>query len=178
MIRAVDDRVAKQAAPCIALCCRTLTTQRYAAAGSRHVSVWQVGATIEVFAVVARVAVLAKHWCTNRQQRRRIRTVRRVAVGAVVSHRSVLTQERTALLCVARIAGLVHRLFHQQLRSRRSVWVVTVRTAHLALENRMPRETMHLRALVLVATEANLRLRQLVHHLLVGIVRLVAIGTG
>ena len=104
--------------------------------------------------------------------------MRRVTVGAVVNNWRMLPEERTALFRVARIARLIYRFLCQQLRSGGTVRVVAVRTGDLTFKDRMAREAMNLRALVLVAAKADFRLRELAHHLLVWIVRLVAIGTG
>ena len=138
MIRAVDYRVAKNAAACVTLGCRTLASQRYAAAGSGYVPVRQIGAAVKILAVIARVAVLAQHRNAHRQHWRYVRSVRCVAIRTVVDNWRMLPKERTALLRVARVAGLVHRFLYQQLRSRRSVRVVAIRTGHLTFEDRVP----------------------------------------
>ncbi len=102
--------------------------------------------------------------------------MRRMAVRAIINNRRVFPQEWTALLRVAGITGLIHRFLHQQLRPYRPVRIMAIRTGNLSLENRMAREAMNLCALILMATETNLGLRKLVHHLLVWIVCFMTIG--
>ena len=105
----------KQATACVALCGRALTAQRYGAVRSGHISIGQIGAAVKILAVIAGVAVLAKHWRSHGQHGRCIRSVGRVAIGAIVRNWRVIPQERTAFFRVAGIAGLIDSLFHHQL---------------------------------------------------------------
>lgn len=57
------------------------------------------------------MALLAKERLPGLQQGNVVRTVRIVAIEAVVACHRVLPQERTALLGVAAVASLVHRIF-------------------------------------------------------------------
>ena len=70
MIRTVDRRVAGNAASSVALRCWTLASQRYLAIRRGYVAVWQVGAAIKVFRVIAGVTGLAEHRHPHLQQRR------------------------------------------------------------------------------------------------------------
>lgn len=103
----------KQATACVSLRGRALTTQRYGAVGSCHISIGQVGATIEILAMVACVTVLAKHRRPHRQHWRRVRPVRGVAIGAIVSYGRVLPQERSTLLRMAGVASLIYSFLRQ-----------------------------------------------------------------
>ena len=62
-----------------------------------------------------------------------IRTVRKVAVETTVHHRSVFPEKRTALLGVALVTQLVHRVGTEQRLGDRAVGVVAVRAGDLAL---------------------------------------------
>ena len=138
----------------------------------------QVCTAVKTLGVIAGVTLLAQHGRARLQQRRHTRSVRRVAVGAVLNDGGMLPQEWAALLGVAGVAGFSDGVLDHQPRSRGSVRVVAVRAGDLAFEDRMPGEAMKLGALVLVATEADFRLSKLVQHLLFGIMHFMAIRAG
>ena len=98
-----------------------------------------------------------------------------MAVGAVLNDGCVLPQERSALFRVAGVAGLGNGVLHHQARAGRTMRVVAVGAGDLAIEDRMSREAMKLGALILVATETDFRLGELIHHFLLGIVHLMAV---
>ena len=104
-----------QAATRISLCCRAQASRWDLAICRSDVSVWQTSTAVQILGVVAGVAALAQHRGTNLQERRDVRTVRYVAVGAVVRHGLMLPEEWTALLRVAGGAGLVDRLLDEEL---------------------------------------------------------------
>src|SRR5450759_2417240 len=112
------------------------------------------------------MTLLAHERGTGYQQRRNVRTVRRMAVPAVLGDGLMFEQEGAALLRVAGVAGLVHRVLLDQLRSRRAVWIVTVRTYDLADLDRVGRKLEAFGALLLVAGKADFGLRFPVENLL------------
>src|ERR1700758_4056221 len=74
-----------------------------------------------------RVAVEAEEGHFFLQQTRIHRTMRIVAIGAVLAHRLVFPQHRTALFGMASVADVIDADFLQQSGSGRSVGIVTVR---------------------------------------------------
>lgn len=79
-----------------------------------------------------RVTALAKKRGAPREHARMVRSVRVMAVRAVLGYRRVLPQERTTFLRVTLEAGIVHALPHElQLRCR-AVRAVTGGTGHFA----------------------------------------------
>src|ERR1017187_3598865 len=117
MIRTVDRRVAGNAAASVSLCCRAQASERQLAIHSGYVAVWQICTAVQVFPVIAGVTALAEHRHPSLQKRRHIRTVRRVAIGAIVHNRRMLPKEGTALFCVARVTRLIDRFLHEELRA-------------------------------------------------------------
>ena len=101
-----------------------------------------------------------------------------MAVGAIIDNRTVFPEKRTALLGVAGVAGLVDRVLDEELRSRRSVRVVTIRAHHFADEYRMRRNAMDLRALRLVADETDIRLSKFGEDRVVGRMDRMAVTAG
>src|ERR1700757_2332630 len=83
MIRAVDLGMALQTSATVGLISRALGSRRDGPVAGYKGSAGQVCSAVEALGVIARVALLAKHRGTRLQQRRYIRTVRRVAVGAI-----------------------------------------------------------------------------------------------
>jgi len=102
----------------------------------------------------------------------------RVAVGAILNDGRMLPQEWTALFRMAGVAGLSDGVLDHQPRAGGTMRVVAVGAADLAFEDRMSRKAMKLGALILVATETDFRLGELIQHLLFGIVHLMAIRAG
>ena len=70
-----------------------------------------------------------RNWCD--QQRALIRTVRRVAIEAVLANGRMLEQERTALLRMALVARLVDRVGLEQRIGQGAVRIMAVVAAHL-----------------------------------------------
>ena len=167
-----------QAAACIPLRCRALASQRNLAIGRSYVSVGQAPTAIQVLGVIAGVTALAQHRDTHFQQRRHIRTVRRVTVGAVVRDRLMFPEEWTALLRMARGTRLVDGLLDEELGTIGPVRVVTARTADFSFQDRVPREAMNLGLLCLVARCTHVDLGDRVQHFLLDRMPFVAVGTG
>ncbi len=104
--------------------------------------------------------------------------MRVMAVRTVLGDRLMGVYERTALLHVAGVAGLVHAIALHELRPDRTVRIVAIAAAHLAFGYWVMRGLADLRALFLVAGEAHIRLGALVAHVVVCSVNLVAGGAG
>ena len=83
---------------------------------------------------------------------------------------------------MAGVAGVVDRVLDEQLRTGRAVRVVAIRARHLRRVGqagggeRMSGDAPHLRALRLVAPEADFGLRRLAQHLLIRRVDVVTVG--
>src|SRR3990172_8914920 len=92
-----------------------------------------------------------------------IRPVRVVAVRAVLPYGRVLPEERSPLLGVALVTGLVYRGCLQEARPGPAVRVVTAGTVHQPLPERHVRRPLQLRPSLLMALEAGL-LRILVYE--------------
>ena len=92
-------------------------------------------------------------------------TVRHVAVAAIVVYRLVVMNKGTALLHVTRVAGLYNAISLDKLGPGRAMHVVAVGAGHLPFEYRMVRLAIDLRALLLMAGKADVRLGSLVTHL-------------
>ena len=121
------------------------------------------------------VAFLAEERGPRLEQVEDRRAMAAMADGAVFRHRLVVMHERSALLHVALVAGLVDAgLF--QLLGVVAVDVVAVRTPHFAFQHRMMGRAIELGTLLLVATEAQLGLGCPRAHAVVGGVNLVAVG--
>src|ERR1700722_2672120 len=114
----------------------------------------------EAVAEAAAVALVAQARPRHFQHRLVDRAVRVVAVEAVLAHRRVLEQERTALLGVALVAGVVDRGLAQQALGGAAVRVVAIGADDLAFAHRHVRRAIHLRAPVLVALEAGIGLER------------------
>ena len=80
------------------------------------------------------------------QQRALIRAVRRVAIEAVLANRRMLEQERTALLRMALVARLVHRVGLEQRIGQGAMRIVAIVAAHLPLGQRHMRAAIELLA--------------------------------
>lgn len=100
-----------------------------------------------------------------------------VADGTVFGHGAMVVHERPTLLRVALVTGVHHAIALHQRAPDRTVWIMTVRAGNLAFENRMAEGAVHLGALLLVAGETHLGLRDLRQHL-VGPVHGVATDAG
>ena len=126
------------------------------AAGAERLSRLQV-----VRVTLSHMTLLAEERYRRHQQRRLIRAVRRMTVQAVLAHWCVLEQERTALLRMALIAGLVYRVRFEQGRGERTVRIVATGALHLLLAQRMVRGLHQCLPDLLVALCAQLLLRGL-----------------
>ena len=113
------------------------------------------------------VAVLAQERRPRFQQVGYRRTMRLVADGAVFCHRLMVVHEGSALFHVALIAGFHHAAAHHLLRVV-AMHVVAVGAAHLAFEDGVTIGLVDLNPLLFVTGEADLRLRQLVAHFILG----------
>ena len=118
--------MALQTSASVGLISRALGSQWDGPVAGDERSSGQVGTAVEALGVVARMALLAQHGGARLQQRRHIRTVRRVAVGAILSHGRMLIQKGTALFRMAGVAGFRNGVLHHQPRPRRTVRVVAV----------------------------------------------------
>ena len=167
--------MALQTSSSVGLVSRALGSQWDGPVACHKGSAGQVGGAVKALGVVAGVALLAKHGCARLQQRRHIGTVRGVAVSAILNNGCMLPQERAALFRVAGVAGLRDGVLHHQPRPGGTVRVVAVGAGDFPFEDGMSREAMKLGTLVLMATEAHFRLSELVQHLLVRVVHLMAV---
>src|SRR6185436_8066755 len=84
-----------------------------------------------------------------------VRAVRRMTGHAVFAHRSMLKQERTALLGVTIVAGLIDAISLEQWLGGAAVRVMAVDAGELALEQRHVRAPRELGALRLVARDTS-----------------------
>ena len=101
-------------------------------------------------------------------------SMRVVADGAVLGDRLVRAQERTALVHMAGVAGVVDAVADHQVRADRAVGVMAVRAGHLALGNGVVRGAADLGALRLVAVEAHFGLSALIAYRIMTRVHLMA----
>ena len=108
------------------------------------------------------------------EQRRLYRTVRIVAVGAVLGDRLVFPEERPSILRMAAGAGLVDRVFHQLRGRRRAVRRMAGRAGHLALAQRMPRQLVEVGVLGLVTAGTDFDLAGCGLHRILGGMQLMA----
>ena len=129
--------MALQTSASVGLISRALGSQWDGPVAGDKVSAGQVCATVKALGVVASVALLAEHGGTRLQEGCHIRTVRRMAVGAILSDRGMFPQKWAALFRVAGIAGLGDCVLHHQPRSGGTMRVVAVGAGDLAFENRM-----------------------------------------
>src|SRR5215831_13223024 len=99
--------------------------------------------------------------------------VRVVTAQAILPHRCMLEQERSALFGVALVAVVVDRVFPQHCFGGGAVRIVTVRAGDLSFPDRHVRRAENLSAPILVALEAGFQLglgleveleRNLTHH--------------
>ena len=102
--------------------------------------------------------------------------MRIVAVRAVVIDWLVVVHKRPAFLHVAGVAGVDHAIAFHQLGTGRSMHIVAIGTGHFAFHDWMMRGLVDLRALLLVAGEAELGLGALVAYYIFCRVYLVAVG--
>ena len=107
----------------------------------------------------ARVTALAQPRRPHFQQWGDVRSVRNMAVAAIVGGRRMLPQERAPLLGVTAVAGLVDGVFDKQLRPRRAMRIMAIRASDPACRNRMRGKVTDLRALGLVTGKADFALR-------------------
>ncbi len=123
------------------------------------------------------VTLLAHERRPGKQQRRNVGTVRRMAIRTAFYRGTMLEQEGAALLCMAHPAGFVDGVFHQQFGAGRTVGIVAIGTDDLACSDRVRRNLVAVRALLLMASEANLCLGLFIPNLVGRLVKLVAVGT-
>src|SRR5450759_2839394 len=184
MVRPMDQHMAVQAGATAHLNARGGRSRLLGTIDGRHVAARQIGAAVDLIAMVTAVTLLTKPRRARLQQRCVGRAVRRVAVGAIVNDGSVLPEEGAASLRMAGVAGLVDRILDQQLRAGRTVRVVAVRARHLGgarqagHRQRVGRDATGLGALRFVAPEADFGLGRLAQHLLVWRMDAVAVGAG
>ena len=86
--------------------------------------------------------------------------------------------ERPALFHVTGIASVDYAGSLHEFRPNRSMWVVAVRAGHLALDNRVVRGLVDLRALLFMTGNAGLGLCQLVTRFIFCHMNRVATGAG
>lgn len=99
---------------------------------------------------------LAQEGAWGRQQLFLIRAVRAVAVEAAFAYRGVFPDEGAALLLVAAVAGLVHRIRLEQGLRRRAMRVVAIDAGHLPFGQGHVRALAELHALLLMTAVASL----------------------
>src|ERR1700692_1988717 len=116
--------MALQTSASVGLVSRALGSQWNGPVARYKGSTGQVCSTVKALGMVASVAFLAQHGCARLQQRRHIRPMRRVAVGAILNDGSMLPQEWTEIFRMAGVTGLSDGVLHHQTRSRGSVRVV------------------------------------------------------
>jgi hypothetical protein len=178
-IRSMYQHMAVQAGTRSKLSPRVLRYRRIVkTADTQRIAAHQIGGTVDSAGVIAAMAFLAQVWRASFQQRRFGRTVRCMAVGAIVKHGAMLPQERAAFLGVAGVTGFVDRVLDQQFRTRRTVRIVAIGTDHLARIDRVRGNFVGIRTLLLMAGKTNLGLRSLVAHLVYRRVHLVAVIAG
>src|SRR4029079_5080936 len=181
MIRTVNQDVAVETGSRRQLRSRGGRAGLLGAVGSRDTRAGQIRTAVDLGAVVATMAVLAEPGDSRLELCRVAGSVGRMAIRAIVRHRRVLPQIRTALFRVAGKAGVVDRVLDEQFRTRRAALMVTLRTCHLPRVGQprggewMSGDATHLRALRLVAPEADIGLCRLAQHLLVRRVNVVTI---
>ena len=124
------------------------------------------------------MTTLAEHRATHRQHARMVGAVRIVAVATVLSNRGVLPEIRATLLGMTSKTGVVQRLPRKLPFARRTMSVVATAAIHLALPDRVREGLQRLRALLLMAIEANFGLCHGRQHRIRGRVGRVTVGTG
>ena len=111
----------------------------------------QIGSVIEAMAFCAKLGHLHfQHGLPGR-------AVRVMTIETVLAHRIVFPKERTAFLCMAFVAIVVHRIFSQHRFGGTAVRIVTVRAGDLALTHRHVGRKIILCASVFVTLEAGVR---------------------
>ncbi len=124
------------------------------------------------------MAALAQHRAARRQHARMVGAVRIMTSAAVLGDRRVFPQVGAALFGVAAEAGVVQRLPGELPLAGFTMRAVTPVAGHLALANRVRVGLHGLRALLLMAVEAHLRLRRGCKHGVCSGVSCMAIRTG
>ena len=109
----MNQHVAVQACAGIGLCPRAPAAKRQDTIDGGHIAIRQVGTAVDPGTVVAGMALLAQEWHTYLEQRSISRAVRRVAIGTVVNHGTVLPKERSTLLGVTGVTGFVDVVLDQ-----------------------------------------------------------------
>jgi len=165
IVGTVNLRVAIQAATALPDGDRVL-----AASGARELARNRAIAGLSV----RRMALLAQQGRARLEHGWNRRAVSVVAVGAVFRDWFMRMYERAALFSMAGVAGVVDAVALDQLGAGRSMRIMTIRAAHLALWHRVVRRPVHLCALFLVAGVADIGLGGLGQHLVAVGVDLVA----
>ena len=124
------------------------------------------------------VTLLAQKRSPGLEQPGGRRTVRRMADRAVLGHRLMIPEKRSALFDVTLEAGFIDRITGQKLHPGRAVRIVAVAASHLAFGRRMTRGPKKLGSLLLVTSDTNVVLRALVSHPILSGVDLVTGRTG
>src|SRR5882757_1294896 len=174
MIRTMNERMAAKAITAIHLRARRLIAQWQQASDGGCIAVREIGAAVHGTGVIRRVALLAQPGCSRLEERAIVRTMGRVAVGAVFRYRRVLPEERAAPVRVTGVAGFVHAVLEHQMRANRSVRVMAIRTTHFSRYHRVGRLPVKLRVLRRMAGKADFGLTDLVEHTIAMGVDLVA----
>jgi hypothetical protein len=104
--------------------------------------------------------------------------MRRVAICTILGNWLVFPQEWSAFFRMTLVASLNDRVFLQQLRACRTMWVVAIRTSYLALLNGVVRDFFVICALLFVAGVANFSLSFFAQHFVSRLMHLVAAVTG
>ena len=103
-----------------------------------------------------RMTLLTQEGNRRDQQRVLIRAMRRVAIEAVLANGRMLEQERSALLRMALVAGLVDRIGLEQRIGQGAMRIMAVIAAHLPFGQRHVRSAIELRPDILMTLGAGL----------------------
>lgn len=113
MVRAVDHGVAIRATSSEHLLCGPV---------GRHAGTLIEGGRMESLAM----ALLAEPGLTHAQHARLVGAVGIVAIGAILAHRLVLPQERSAFFLMALVTGLVDGLLGELIGTGRAVRIMAI----------------------------------------------------
>ena len=104
--------------------------------------------------------------------------MRVMADRTVLLHRLVVADEGSAFFHVAGIAGVVDAIAHHHAWTGRAMRIMAIGAGDLAFSDRMAGRPVDLVPLLLMASEAHFRLRQLVANSVMGGMHLVTGGAG
>lgn len=117
----------------------------------RHTGTLIEGGRMESLAM----ALLAEPWLTHTQHAWLVGAVRIVAIGAILTHRLVFPQERSAFFLMALVTGLVDGILGELIGTGRAVRIMAVGAGHLAFPDRVVRSFVDLCAFVLMTGKAD-----------------------